>query len=178
MPEGCKPRAITSRGWHGPCVSDESGLEERVMQQEPGNAGNPSSPILPLVVAAFAGATLAIACERPDSRAAVQMPPPQQSMAVREPAAAVRPETAAAQPPASPLLPDDLTDTVISGRIKAAILTDPSMAGADISVNTDRGAVTLTGTVKSHEQAGIASAHAQREDGVMRVDSHISMNSQ
>jgi hyperosmotically inducible periplasmic protein len=53
-------------------------------------------------------------------------------------------------------------------------LADSAMAGADVSVNTDAGVVTLTGTVKSQEQAAIASAHAQHYDGVMRVDNHLS----
>lgn len=68
---------------------------------------------------------------------------------------------------------DTLTDTVITGKIKAAILADPGMEGADVSVNTDKGVVVLEGTVKSQDQTGIASAHAQRQDGVMRVDSHL-----
>jgi len=33
--------------------------------------------------------------------------------------------------------------------------------------------VVLSGTVKSHEQTGVASAHAQRQDGVLRVDNHL-----
>ena len=70
---------------------------------------------------------------------------------------------------------DTLTDTAITGRIKAALLTDPAMTGADVSVNTDDGVVVLTGTVKSHEQTGVASAHAQRQDGVMRVDNQLSV---
>lgn len=144
------------------------------MQQETGSARNTSSQILPLVVVAFAGATLAIACERPDSRASAQLPPAPERAAQQAPAQS-RPDTVA--PTASPaIIPGAVTDTVISGRIQAALLTDPGMAGADVSVNTDHGVVSLTGTVKSHEQAGIASAHAQRQDGVMRVDSHISMN--
>jgi osmotically-inducible protein OsmY len=79
--------------------------------------------------------------------------------------------------PASPQR-DTLTDTVITGKIKAAILTDPGMTGADISVNTDRGVVALAGSVKSQEQIAIASAHAQRQDGVLRVDNHLAMNAQ
>ena len=145
------------------------------MQQETGSARNPSSPILPLVVAAFAGATLAIACERPDSRAAVTAAPAQERAAPRQVPSPVRPEVPAASSPAPSVpAPDALTDTVITTRIKAAILTDAALTGADISVNTDHGVVSLTGTVKSHEQTGIASAHAQREDGVMRVDNHLS----
>jgi osmotically-inducible protein OsmY len=54
------------------------------------------------------------------------------------------------------------------------MLADPGMAGADVSVNTDAGVVSLTGTVKSQEQAAVASAHAQRLDGVMRIDNHLS----
>jgi osmotically-inducible protein OsmY len=49
------------------------------------------------------------------------------------------------------------------------------MAGADVSVNVEHGVVILTGTVKSYEQAGVASAYAQRQDGVMRVDSQVGL---
>jgi hypothetical protein len=90
------------------------------------------------------------------------------------PAATGAPGTLA---PASPQR-DTLSDTVITGKIKAAILTDPGMTGADVSVNTDKGVVALAGSVKSQEQIAIASAHAQRQDGVMRVDNHLAMNAQ
>jgi hypothetical protein len=99
---------------------------------------------------------------------------------------APRAETAvAATPPAqsapaspSRLLPSPemLSDPVITGRIQAGLMTDPAMTGADVSVNTSQGVVSLTGIVASQEQAAIASAHAQREDGVMRVDNHLAVN--
>ncbi len=66
-----------------------------------------------------------------------------------------------------------LSDAAITGKIKAAIGSDPGMTGSDISVNTAKGVVVLEGTVKTQDQTGIASAHAQRQDGVMRVDSHL-----
>jgi osmotically-inducible protein OsmY len=71
---------------------------------------------------------------------------------------------------------EPLNDVALAGRIRASLLADPALAGADISVNADRGVVVLTGTVKSQEQVAIASAHAQREDGVMRVDNHLGVN--
>ena len=81
--------------------------------------------------------------------------------------------------PAAPPRPSDaITDSVITARIKAGILSDPGMTGADISVNTDRGVVNLTGRIKSPEQAAIASAHAQRQDGVMRVNNQLSFTPQ
>jgi hyperosmotically inducible protein len=90
-----------------------------------------------------------------------------------------------APPPAKPapsqassISTDAFSDTVITARTKAAILSDPGMTGADVSVNTDRGVVSLTGIIKSQEQAAIASAHAQRQDGVLRVDNHLSATPQ
>jgi len=72
--------------------------------------------------------------------------------------------------------PEALTDSVITAAIKASMLADPLLRGADVSVNTTQGVVNLTGSVVSQEQAAIASSHAQRQDGVMRVDDHLSVN--
>ncbi|HEX5128417.1 MAG TPA: BON domain-containing protein [Usitatibacter sp.] len=69
--------------------------------------------------------------------------------------------------------PEALTDEAITSRIGAELRADPAMKGADVSVNTDNGVVVLSGTVKSQEQTGVASAHAQRQDGVLRVENHL-----
>jgi osmotically-inducible protein OsmY len=71
---------------------------------------------------------------------------------------------------------ESLSDTFITGKVKADLIGDPAMAGADVSVNTSQGVVNLTGTVTSQEQAAIASSHAQRQDGVMRIDNHLAVN--
>ena len=52
------------------------------------------------------------------------------------------------------------------------------MTGSDVSVNVVQGVVHLTGVVASLEQAAIASAHAQHEDGVMRIDNDLSVPAQ
>jgi hyperosmotically inducible protein len=92
------------------------------------------------------------------------------------------PATADARPAASAVTTasanDAISDSVITTRVKAAILSDPGMNGADVSVNTEHGVVSLTGRIKSHEQAAIASSYAQRQDGVMRVDNELAVNSQ
>lgn len=88
-------------------------------------------------------------------------PPAQESPRPSPPAAAAMPA------------PEALTDAAITERIRSAIVADPGMAGADVSINIDRGVVVLAGTVKSHEQTGIASSHAQRQDGVVRVDNQL-----
>lgn len=145
--------------------------------------GKPYSNILPGVVAAFVGAILVVACDRPGPRPAtaesVARDAPQPSaQAARAPTSEPNATASGAQPPRPMPSPDSITDTVITARIKTAMLTDPGMAGADVSVNTDRGVVSLAGTVKSHEQTGIASAHAQRQDGVVRVDNHLAAKPQ
>lgn len=150
------------------------------MRDKPPTEAKPSSNILPGVIAAFLGATLAVACDRPDPRAtaaqSIARNVPERAQGAQAPNSAV---SAAAAPAATtPLSREAITDPVITGRIRSSLLGDPGMAGADVSVNTDRGVVSLAGTVKSHEQTGIASAHAQRQDGVVRVDNHLAMSPQ
>lgn len=117
------------------------------------------------------------ACDRTGggARLASGEAPPARGTSPVYPSSTPRPAQAAAPAArADPLSRDALSDTVITSRIKAAIATDPGMASADVSVNTDGGVVSLTGTVNTQEQAAIASAHAQGNDGVMRVDNHLS----
>jgi hyperosmotically inducible periplasmic protein len=114
-------------------------------------------------------------CERaPSEHARGPTPTPSTTVAARPDAA---PNPPAAADAASRTVPRDaISDSVITTRVKAGILSDPGMAGSDVSVNTDRGVVSLTGLIKSQEQAAIASAHAQRQDGVMRVDNQLAVN--
>jgi hyperosmotically inducible protein len=152
------------------------------MQRKTDEPGKPYPNILPGVLAAFFGAIFVVACDRPDSprmtaETATRSAPAAAGVTAPAPATPAAEASAAPPRPANAMPTSEaLTDPVITGRIKSALLGDPGMAGADVSVNTDRGVVSLAGTVKSHEQTGIASAHAQRQDGVVRVDNHLAMN--
>jgi osmotically-inducible protein OsmY len=66
-----------------------------------------------------------------------------------------------------------VSDTVMTGKVKAAISTDPILKDADIMVKTDGGVVVLTGTAKSQDQVAMATNIAQRQDGVSRVDNQV-----
>ncbi len=66
-----------------------------------------------------------------------------------------------------------VTDTVTTGKVKAAIAADSGMKDADIQVKTDAGTVVLTGTAKSQDQITIATNLAQRQDGVSKVESQV-----
>ncbi|HEX4780204.1 MAG TPA: BON domain-containing protein [Usitatibacter sp.] len=122
--------------------------------------------ILRSILLGLAGACALGAC----NRAALPQAAAQASQPAPAPAsAAAKPLSTTAKLPA----PETLADTFITGQVKAALMTDPSLAGADVSVNTSRGVVSLTGRVKNREQAAIASAHAEGEDGVMRVENTL-----
>ncbi len=155
------------------------------MPQQPKQPDTPKGPpVVPFALAAFAITVAMVACDRPGMRASA--PPPEKLAAQTGAPTAEQPrdartfENTTGGASSSPRYAsaDAVSDTVISGKIKAAMLTDPGMTGADVSVNTDHGAVVLTGRVKSQEQAAIASAHAQRQDGVTRVDNHLSVEPQ
>jgi hyperosmotically inducible protein len=134
-------------------------------------------PHAAMLVVAMVTATTVIACVRATPDRVASTPP---SASARTSTVETHPAEAAA--PAASLAsrslpsPDMLSDPVITAKIQASLLTDPGMTGADVSVNTDRGVVNLTGNVKSQEQAAIASSHAQRQDGVMRIDNHLAVN--
>lgn len=150
------------------------------MSQHDGSESSRAALLIPCSVAAFALSVAMVACDRPGTNAAAPAPEQYaQRDGASQPAAqqgrAFETATGGASTAPQYASRDALTDTVISGKIKAAILTDPGMTGADVSVNTDHGVVALTGSVKSQEQTAIASAHAQRQDGVMRVDNHLSL---
>ncbi len=68
-----------------------------------------------------------------------------------------------------------VSETVTTGKIKAAIAADSGLKDSDISVTTNNGVVTLSGTVKSQDQIAIATNLAQRQDGVNRVESNIAV---
>ena len=68
-----------------------------------------------------------------------------------------------------------VTDTVTTGKVKAALATDPGLKETDINVTTNGGVVVLSGTAKSQDQIMIATNLAQRQEGVTRVDTQLTV---
>jgi len=64
---------------------------------------------------------------------------------------------------------ETIDDTTITTRVKTAMLNDPSVGGLRIDVDTFRGAVTLSGRVKSQMEKEQAIAIARRVSGVTQV---------
>ena len=74
-----------------------------------------------------------------------------------------------------PTPPEPIDDGAITRKVEASLRKDPALAGADISVNTTRGVVNLTGLVSSQEQAALAAGHGH-QDGVVRVDNDLAVD--
>ena len=126
-----------------------------------------------------AAAAVLAACERPYERV---IPPAAENLSrnaapgARADAPRAVEEAVPAPPPRAAMpSPEAISDAFIAGKVRAALLADAGMSGADVSVNVEHGVVVLAGNVKSYEQAGIASAYAQRQDGVMRVDNQLTL---
>ena len=60
-------------------------------------------------------------------------------------------------------------DTVITSKVKAAILNQPGLSSADVNVETFKGAVQLSGFVNSKADASEAAAVARGVGGVKSV---------
>jgi hyperosmotically inducible protein len=87
--------------------------------------------------------------------------------------------TTASNPTVAPGSAGDATgavsETMTTGKIKAAIASDPGLKDADITVSTNNGVVTLSGTVKSQDQISLAQNVAQKMDGVQKVETNITV---
>jgi osmotically-inducible protein OsmY len=64
---------------------------------------------------------------------------------------------------------ETIDDTTITTRVKTAMLNDPAVGGMRIDVDTFKGAVTLSGRVKSQAEKDQAIALARRVSGVTEV---------
>src|SRR3982751_3256160 len=68
---------------------------------------------------------------------------------------------------------ETIDDTTITTRVKTAMLNDPSVGGLRIDVDTFKGAVTLSGQVKSDTERQQAIALARRVSGVTQVKDNL-----
>jgi osmotically-inducible protein OsmY len=64
---------------------------------------------------------------------------------------------------------DTIDDTTITTRVKTAMLNDPAVGGLRIDVDTFKGAVTLSGRVKTQAEKQKAIELARRVSGVTEV---------
>jgi hyperosmotically inducible periplasmic protein len=68
---------------------------------------------------------------------------------------------------------ETIDDATITTRVKTALLNDPQVGGLRIDVDTFKGVVTLSGSVKTKEEEAKAIALARKISGVSDVKSTL-----
>jgi hyperosmotically inducible periplasmic protein len=71
---------------------------------------------------------------------------------------------------------ETIDDATVTGRVKTALLNDPQVGGLKIDVDTALGVVTLSGIVKSLNEAERAIQLAKQTPGVKDVKSTLQVN--
>lgn len=102
-------------------------------------------------------------------------PSPSASTTTTDSTAPNAPATAAMAPGPAGDATGAVSETITTGKIKTAIAADAGLKDSDISVTTNNGVVTLSGTAKSQDQVSAATALAQRQDGVTRVETNVTV---
>jgi hypothetical protein len=72
-------------------------------------------------------------------------------------------------------VPAQLTDAQVAGDVQTRISSDPALSGKQISINADKGVVTLSGTVDSDAEVTSALNDAQQAQGVKQVVSRLAV---
>ena len=132
---------------------------------------------LPILTATVLAAIALAGCDRPGTHTAANAAnAPAPATTTDTNATPARDTTAAASTPITGTQSNNVvTDTLVTGKVKTAITADNAMKDADISVKTENGVVTLTGMAKSPDQVTLASALAQRQEGVSRVENQVAV---
>jgi hyperosmotically inducible protein len=68
-----------------------------------------------------------------------------------------------------------IDDTVITTRIKAALMADPKINSYDFKIETRKGEVLLSGFVDSQDQIDLASATVRAVEGVKSIQNNVAI---
>ena len=83
-------------------------------------------------------------------------------------------DTAGAPPP-STTIGTEIDDSVVSTRVKSALLADPDIKGFDFKIATSKGAVQISGFVDNQSQLERALVVVHAVEGVKSVDNKVSL---
>lgn len=86
-----------------------------------------------------------------------------------------KPSDTTGAPPASTTVGTEIDDSVVTTRVKSALLADPDVKSFDLKVETRKGEVQLSGFVDSQTQIDRATAVIRAVDGVKNVENKVSL---
>jgi hyperosmotically inducible protein len=94
----------------------------------------------------------------------------------RAPAASTPPRTATSgTPPTATTVGTEIDDSVVTARVKSALLADPDIKIFEVKVETRKGQVQLSGFVGTQAHIDNAIALARKVEGVKGVDNAMSL---
>ena len=127
------------------------------MSSVPFTLSRPARPIS-VALGAIAVATLLVACGKTEPEPVIQ---PSSQPAT--------PTTVVPSPADETTVGTDLDDSVVTARVKSALARDDVVKGMDVSVETRKGQVVLSGFVDTGPQRERAAEIAQAAEGVSEV---------
>ena len=86
-----------------------------------------------------------------------------------------RPQVATGTPPPSTTVGTELDDSVVTARVKSALLADPDVKSYGFKVETRKGEVQLSGFVDSQAQVDRAIAVTRGVEGAKSIDNKVSL---
>lgn len=86
-----------------------------------------------------------------------------------------KPADTAGTPPASTTLGTEIDDSVITTRVKSALLADPAVKSFDLKVETRKGEVQLSGFVDNQTQIDQATAVTSALPGVRSIENKVTL---
>jgi hyperosmotically inducible protein len=86
-----------------------------------------------------------------------------------------RPPEATGTPPPSTTVGTEIDDSVVTGRVKSALLADPDVKSFDFKVETRKGEVQLSGFADNQAQIDRATAVTRAVAGVTAIDNNMSL---
>jgi len=86
-----------------------------------------------------------------------------------------KPQEATDTPPPSTTVGTEIDDSVVTARVKSALLADPDVKSFDFKVETRKGEVQLSGFVDNQTQIDRAIAVARGVTGVKSIDNKVSV---
>ena len=91
------------------------------------------------------------------------------------PAVATAPAASTGTPPVGTTVGTKIDDSVVTARVKSALLADPAVRGLEIKVETRKGLVLLSGFVDSQARIDNAIALTRKVEGVRDVENGMTL---
>ncbi len=86
-----------------------------------------------------------------------------------------KPQEATAVPPPATTVGTEIDDSVVTARVKSALLGDPDVKSFDINVETRKGQVQLSGFVDNQAQVERAISLTRELPGVKGIENHVAL---